>query len=51
MVSCGITMDGLPKSIVDQCSLRVPTNLVLCAQHGEWINVGCAGMKGMTGKI
>ena len=48
MVSSGITQDGLSKRYIGPClvsSLRVKTNSVLCAQCGNWIHSGCAGVK------
>ena len=44
MVSCGITKEGLSKSIVDPCgvcSLRVKHDSVLCLQYGKCIDSRC----------
>ena len=51
MVNCGITKDGMSKSIVDTCgicSLRLKANSVLCVQCGKWYHGRCAGVKIVT---
>ena len=52
VVSSGITLDCLSKSVVDPCgvsSLRVTeAHSRLCLQCGRWIHSRCAGVKRVT---
>ena len=51
MVNGGITKDGLSKSKVVVCSLRLKANSFFYAQCAKWMHGICAGVKRVTPKF